>query len=130
APRSESSSARTAHDVIPHLGVDYPTAFTRTSPFMTHPGFNSHHSESEMMRYIRQLERKDVGLGASMIPLGSCTMKLNAASEMLPVTWRECSNIHPFAPIDQTSGYQEIFEEIEGALCEITGFAAVSLQPN
>ena len=108
----------------------YPSNLARTSAFMEHPVFNSHHSETEMMRYIRNLERKDIGLGTSMIPLGSCTMKLNAASEMLPVTWPEFSNIHPFAPIDQTSGYQEIFEEIERALCEITGFAAVSLQPN
>jgi len=108
----------------------YPSNLARTSAFMEHPVFNSHHSETEMMRYIRNLERKDIGLGTSMIPLGSCTMKLNAASEMLPVTWPEFSNIHPFAPIDQTSGYQEIFAEIERALCEITGFAAVSLQPN
>jgi len=97
---------------------------------MEHAVFNSHHSETEMMRYIRNLERKDIGLSTSMIPLGSCTMKLNAASEMLPITWPEFSNIHPFAPIDQTSGYQQIFREVEQALCEITGFSAVSLQPN
>ena len=108
----------------------YPAALARTSAFLEHPVFNSHHSETEMMRYIRSLERKDIGLGTSMIPLGSCTMKLNAASEMLPVTWPEFSNLHPFAPIEQTEGYQEIFKEIEQALCEITGFAAVSLQPN
>jgi len=83
-----------------------------------------------MMRYIRNLERKDVGLHTSMIPLGSCTMKLNAASEMLPVTWPEFSKMHPFAPIDQADGYQEIFRSLERALCEVTGFAAVSLQPN
>ncbi len=108
----------------------YPARLARTSTFLEHPVFNSHHSETEMMRYIRNLERKDIGLGSSMIPLGSCTMKLNAASEMLPVTWPEFSNLHPFAPIEQTAGYQQIIKEIEQALCEITGFAAVSLQPN
>jgi glycine dehydrogenase len=111
-------------------GRPYPSNLARTSRFLEHPVFNSHHSETEMMRYIRSLERKDIGLGASMIPLGSCTMKLNAASEMLPITWPEFSNLHPFAPVDQTAGYQQIFREIEQALCEITGFAAVSLQPN
>ena len=83
-----------------------------------------------MMRYIRSLERKDVGLDTSMIPLGSCTMKLNAASEMYPVSWEEFSRMHPFAPADQTEGYRQICAELEDALCEITGFAAVSLQPN
>ena len=108
----------------------YPANLARTSPFLTHPVFNSHHSESEMMRYIRNLERKDIGLHTSMIPLGSCTMKLNAASEMLPVTWLAFSKPHPFAPVNQLEGYQQIFREIEQTLCEITGFAAVSLQPN
>jgi glycine dehydrogenase len=114
------------------LEVDrsYPASLARMSPFLAHPVFNSHHSESEMMRYIRQLERKDIGLGASMIPLGSCTMKLNAASEMLPITWPEFSKPHPFVPVEQVEGYHQIFREIERALCEITGFAAVSLQPN
>jgi glycine dehydrogenase len=112
------------------LALSYPTSLTRTSPFLTHPVFNTHHSESEMMRYIRSLDRKDIGLDTSMIPLGSCTMKLNAASEMLPITWPEFSKLHPFAPVDQTEGYQQIFRELEAALCEITGFAAVSLQPN
>ena len=83
-----------------------------------------------MMRYIRSLERKDIGLETSMIPLGSCTMKLNAAAEMLPVTWPEFCRLHPFAPLDQAAGYARIFRELEAALCEITGFAAVSLQPN
>ena len=83
-----------------------------------------------MMRYIRGLERKDVGLDTSMIPLGSCTMKLNAASEMLPITWPEFAGLHPFAPVEQAAGYQQIFAELEAALCAITGFAAVSLQPN
>src|SRR5258708_20096433 len=83
-----------------------------------------------MMRYIRNLERKDIGLDTSMIPLGSCTMKLNAASEMLPITWPEFGRLHPFAPVDQTMGYQQVFRELEEMLCTITGFAAVSLHPN
>ena len=98
--------------------------------YLTHPVFNTHHSETEMMRYIRSLERKDVGLDTSMIPLGSCTMKLNAAAEMLPVTWPEFSRMHPFAPVDQAQGYAEVFRDLEAALCEITGFAGMSLQPN
>jgi len=105
-------------------------SLARTSPFLTHPVFNKHHSETEMMRYIRQLERKDIGLDTSMIPLGSCTMKLNAASEMLPITWPEFGTLHPFAPVDQAEGYQEVFRELESMLAAITGFAAVSLQPN
>ena len=102
----------------------------RKSAYLTHPVFNSHHSESQMMRYIKSLERKDIGLDTSMIPLGSCTMKLNAASEMIPVTWPEFSSIHPFAPEDQVGGYLQIFKELEASLCELTGFSAVSLQPN
>ncbi len=112
------------------LAIGYPKSLARTTPFLTHPVFNTHHSETQMMRYIRSLERKDVGLDTSMIPLGSCTMKLNAASEMLPITWPEFSALHPFVPVDQAQGYQQIFRELEAALCEITGFAAVSLQPN
>jgi glycine dehydrogenase len=108
----------------------FPAALKRTSAFMTHPVFNTHRSETEMMRYIRGLERKDIGLDTSMIPLGSCTMKLNAATEMLPVTWEHFGRVHPFAPVDQAQGYAEIFRDLEAALCEITGFAAVSLQPN
>jgi glycine dehydrogenase len=102
----------------------------RTRPFLTHPTFNTHQSETAMMRYIRRLERKDLGLDTSMIPLGSCTMKLNAATEMRPLTWEAVSRIHPFAPPDQTRGYQRLIEELEAALCTLTGFAAVSLQPN
>ncbi len=112
------------------LALDYPRELKRTSPFLTHPVFNTCHSETQMMRYLRRLERKDTGLDTSMIPLGSCTMKLNAASEMLPLTWPEFSKLHPFVPVEQTAGYQQIFREMEQALCEITGFAAVSLQPN
>ena len=109
---------------------DYPTSLRRTSAFMTHPVFNTHRSETEMMRYIRSLERKDIGLDTSMIALGSCTMKLNAATEMLPVTWEHFGRVHPFAPVDQVQGYAEIFSDLEATLSEITGFAAVSLQPN
>ncbi|HJU44834.1 MAG TPA: aminomethyl-transferring glycine dehydrogenase [Vicinamibacterales bacterium] len=111
-------------------GPKWPPALMRKTPYLTHPVFNAHHSESEMMRYIRSLERKDIGLDTSMIPLGSCTMKLNAASEMYPVSWEEFSRVHPFAPAEQTEGYQQIIHELEHALCQITGFAAVSLQPN
>src|SRR5262249_23568384 len=102
----------------------------RTSGFMTHPVFNTHRSETQMMRYIRSLERKDIGLDTSMIPLGSCTMKLNAPNEMLPVTWEHFSRVHPFAPVEQAQGYAQIVRELEEALAEITGFAAISLQPN
>ncbi len=107
-----------------------PSALARTSAFLEHPVFNKHHSETEMMRYIRSLERKDIGLDTSMIPLGSCTMKLNAAAEMIPVTQPGFSRIHPFAPPKQAAGYAEVFAGLEKALAEITGFAGVSLQPN
>lgn len=107
-----------------------PTGLTRTSPFLTHPTFNSHHSETEMMRYIKQLENKDLSLNTSMISLGSCTMKLNAASEMIPLSWAHWSKIHPFAPADQTQGYQQIVDELSEYLCQITAFDACSLQPN
>jgi glycine dehydrogenase len=102
----------------------------RTSSFLTHPVFNSYRSETQMMRYVRALERKDIGLDTSMIALGSCTMKLNAASEMLPLTWTEFGGMHPFAPTEQAAGYQRILRELETALCTVTGLAAVSLQPN
>jgi glycine dehydrogenase len=110
--------------------IKAPIGLRRTSSYLTHPVFNTHHSETEMMRYIRSLERKDVGLDTSMIPLGSCTMKLNAAAEMLPVTWPRFSRMHPFAPVEQAGGYAEVFHDLEAALCAITGFAAISLQPN
>jgi glycine dehydrogenase len=111
-------------------GPDYPAALARTSTFLTHPVFGTHRSETDMMRYLKRLERKDIGLDTSMIPLGSCTMKLNAASEMLPITWPGFSTLHPFVPVDQAAGYQLVFRELEAALCRITGFGAVSLQPN
>jgi len=102
----------------------------RTSKFMTHDVFNRYHSETEMLRYLYNLERKDMGLGVSMIPLGSCTMKLNATSEMIPVTWEEVANIHPFVPTNQVEGYNQLIKELEKDLAEILKFHAVSLQPN
>lgn len=112
------------------LSMQYSETFARKSEYMTHPVFNKHHSETEMLRYLKHLENKDLSLAHSMIPLGSCTMKLNATTEMIPVSWKAFSQLHPFAPLDQTKGYQEVFDGLEKALCEITGFAAVSLQPN
>ena len=105
-------------------------SFERTSDFLTHPIFNTHHSETEMLRYITKLQSRDLSLAHSMIALGSCTMKLNATSEMLPVTWPEFANVHPYAPAEQMGGYARLFADLERWLCEITGFAAVSLQPN
>lgn len=107
-----------------------PSALTRTSDFLTHPVFNIHRSETEMMRYIKALENKDLSLNTSMISLGSCTMKLNAATQLIPVSWPEFNNIHPFAPSDQWKGYQKIISELEKWLNNITGFTATSLQPN
>ncbi len=106
------------------------SAAARTSAYLTHPIFNTHHSETEMLRYMRRLEARDLSLTSSMIPLGSCTMKLNATAEMMPVTWPEWGNLHPFAPPAQAEGYRALFAELERMLCAITGFAAVSLQPN
>ena len=108
----------------------YPRALRRTSTFLTHPTFNRYHSETEMLRYLRRLADKDIALDRSMIPLGSCTMKLNAVAEMIPVTWREFAHIHPFAPPAQTRGYRKMISELERMLCAATGYAAVSLQPN
>jgi glycine dehydrogenase len=108
----------------------YPAPLARTTPFLTHPVFSSYHAEHEMLRYIRRLEARDLSLTTSMIPLGSCTMKLNATSEMYPVSWPEFAALHPFAPADQAQGYARLFADLEAWLAEITGFAAVSLQPN
>ncbi|HKE38344.1 MAG TPA: aminomethyl-transferring glycine dehydrogenase [Casimicrobiaceae bacterium] len=108
----------------------YPQVLRRASVFLTHPTFNRYHSETEMMRYLRRLADRDIALDRAMIPLGSCTMKLNAANEMIPVTWREFAHLHPFAPANQTVGYREMIGELERMLCAVTGYAAVSLQPN
>src|SRR3954466_5531320 len=107
-----------------------PQELRRTSEFLTHPVFNTHHSETGMLRYIRSLSDKDLALDRSMIPLGSCTMKLNATSEMIPITWPEFANVHPFAPRDQLQGYAELDEQLRAWLCQATGYAGVSLQPN
>jgi glycine dehydrogenase len=115
-----------ASTVAENLG----TANIRSTEILTHPIFNSYHSEHEMLRYIKSLEAKDLSLCHSMIALGSCTMKLNATTEMVPITWPEFGKLHPFAPSDQVGGYMQIFDELEKALCEITGFHAMSLQPN
>ncbi|MBC1223264.1 aminomethyl-transferring glycine dehydrogenase [Nostoc sp. UCD121] len=106
------------------------SSLTRTSNYLTHPVFNRYHSETELLRYLHKLEAKDLSLTTSMIPLGSCTMKLNATAEMIPVSWEEFGKIHPFAPASQTQGYQILFEQLEAWLAEITGFAGISLQPN
>jgi glycine dehydrogenase len=108
----------------------YEGKMKRTSAYLQHPVFNSHHSETEMLRYIRSLESKDLSLTTSMIPLGSCTMKLNATTELIPITWKEFGGLHPFVPVDQAQGYMELFSRLEAMLRDITGFAAVSLQPN
>jgi glycine dehydrogenase len=110
--------------------TNWPASLIRKSPYLTHPVFNSHHAEHEMLRYIKRLENKDLSMVHSMISLGSCTMKLNATSEMIPVTWAEFGSIHPFAPADQTKGYEELTTNLENWLKEITGFTGVSLQPN
>ncbi len=119
-----------AKDITPRKSAVFNSIFERKSSFLTHPIFNTYHSETELMRYIKRLENKDLSLTHSMISLGSCTMKLNAAAELIPITWAEFAYIHPFAPIEQTEGYQQIFIELEKMLCEITGFAGMSFQPN
>ncbi|MEY2423886.1 MAG: glycine dehydrogenase [Acidimicrobiaceae bacterium] len=127
-------SVMAAHDVARATDVaeapDLPGQVRRTEPFLTHPVFHEHRSETAMLRYLRRLADKDVALDRSMIPLGSCTMKLNATAEMEPITWPGFANIHPFAPLDQAEGYLELIHDLERWLCEITGYDAVSLQPN
>ncbi|MFZ6664681.1 aminomethyl-transferring glycine dehydrogenase [Peijinzhouia sedimentorum] len=116
--------------IADEVEITFPEPLTRKSAYLQHPVFKLYHSEHEMLRYIKRLENKDLSLVHSMISLGSCTMKLNATTEMAPVTWPEFGNLHPFAPLDQTEGYQHIFNNLENWLAEITGFDAVSLQPN
>ncbi len=117
--------------VPPHRGeLGFPEQMLRNSPFLTHPVFHMNRAESEMMRYMRRLSDRDLALDRAMIPLGSCTMKLNAAAEMMPITWPEFSSIHPFAPADQTQGYAEVIADLTKKLCEITGYDAFSMQPN
>jgi glycine dehydrogenase len=122
------SGGKTIH--LENTAVDIPGKLARTSDYLTHPVFNLYHSETEMLRYIFRLQKKDLTLADSMIPLGSCTMKLNATAEMIPVTWPEFANLHPFTPADQVEGTLQIIKELEGQLKEITGFAGMSLQPN
>ncbi|GAA4065385.1 aminomethyl-transferring glycine dehydrogenase [Actinomadura miaoliensis] len=117
-----------AHDEDP--AEAFPGELRRESPYLTHPVFHAHRSETAMLRYLRRLQDKDIALDRSMIPLGSCTMKLNATTEMEPITWPEFANIHPFAPVDQAAGYLELIAELEDRLAEITGYAKVSVQPN
>ncbi len=124
------STLRMSIDELSFQTTPISTALNRTSEYLTHPVFHKYHSETEMLRYIFKLMSRDLSLAQSMIPLGSCTMKLNATSEMLPVTWPEFGRMHPFAPAEQTRGYQQMFKQLEDWLSEITGFAATSLQPN
>ncbi|MCF7201223.1 aminomethyl-transferring glycine dehydrogenase [Pseudomonas oligotrophica] len=112
------------------LPAGIPGELQRASGYLAHPVFNAHHSETEMLRYLKQLENKDLALNQAMIPLGSCTMKLNATSEMIPITWPEFANLHPFAPREQAAGYKLMIDELERWLCAITGFDAISMQPN
>ena len=128
--KKTSASAKTILETVAKKSSTIPEALKRTSKFLTHPVFNSHHSETELLRYIHHLQNKDLTLTHSMIPLGSCTMKLNATTELVPVSWPEVNGLHPFAPVSQALGYQEMIKDLEAKLCDITGFAAVSLQPN
>ncbi|KAL1222333.1 Glycine dehydrogenase (decarboxylating) 1 [Cardamine amara subsp. amara] len=120
----------TAESLAPEVQNSIPSSLTRESPYLTHPIFNMYHTEHELLRYIHKLQSKDLSLCHSMIPLGSCTMKLNATTEMMPVTWPSFTDIHPFAPVEQAQGYQEMFDNLGDLLCTITGFDSFSLQPN
>ena len=126
----ESVAKRPTRLIAEGLTMRIPEQLTRETAILSHPIFNVHHTESKMMRYIKRLENKDLSLMHSMIALGSCTMKLNAASELIPVSWEEFANIHPFAPSNQTKGYQKILNDLSDWLCDVTGFDACSLQPN
>ena len=131
-PSKHSNSVLDFDEIIRSGQIEpvIPEYLNRNSKFLTHPVFNSFHSETDMMRYLKRLENKDISLTHSMIPLGSCTMKLNAASEMIPISWSEFSDPHPFSPLDQVSGYQKMIAELEHMLAQITGFDAISMQPN
>ena len=120
----------TLETLDPHVGLLESHVLSRTTPYLTHPVFNTYRSETEMLRYMYRLQAKDLSLTAAMIPLGSCTMKLNATAEMVPVTWPEFGQLHPFVPVEQAQGYQQLFTDLDTWLSEITGFAGVSLQPN
>ncbi|ACK73118.1 glycine dehydrogenase [Gloeothece citriformis PCC 7424] len=120
----------TVEEIAQSAKFDFPSSLHRTSPYLVDPVFNKYHSETELLRYLHQLETKDLALNTSMIPLGSCTMKLNATAEMMPVTWPEFGKLHPFVPLSQAEGYQILFQQLEGWLAQITGFDAISLQPN
>lgn len=128
--KAKGKTTPDVHALAADLSLEIPESLLRKSDYLTHPVFNNYHSEHEMLRYIKRLESKDLSLVHSMISLGSCTMKLNATAEMIPVTWPEFGQLHPFAPIDQTEGYQELFTNLRTWLTEITGFADTSLQPN
>jgi glycine dehydrogenase len=119
-----------ARELAQGLSIDEQAPLTRTGEVLTHPVFHQYHSETELLRYMRKLEGRDLSLTFGMIPLGSCTMKLNATAQMMPVTWPHWNKLHPFAPLEQAQGYQEVFRQLEGMLAEVTGFAATSLQPN
>jgi glycine dehydrogenase len=130
AEASSKTFEKSFEEALKHIEITYPDELRRKTPYLTHPVFNSFHSEHQMLRYLKHLENKDLSLVHSMISLGSCTMKLNATSEMIPVTWPEFGQMHPFAPKEQAEGYQILFKDLEKWLCEITGFAGISLQPN
>jgi glycine dehydrogenase len=127
---AEAKGQKVLMNLKGEVEAEFSSNLARKTEYMTHPVFNTHHTEHEMLRYLKSLESKDMSLVHSMISLGSCTMKLNATAEMIPVTWPEIGNMHPFAPANQTEGYTEIFKNLNDWLCEVTGFAAMSLQPN